>query len=98
VGGVLDQATAEFVKQLRTGPDSSTFAAVPRVVGPLVPIIDVHFTLGGTVLRWFSIVSTIGTPIDVTAQELRVETFFPSDDDTERAWLAMIGTTTPIDR
>ena len=28
-------------------------------------------------LRFFSVVSTIGAPIDVTAQELRVEAFFP---------------------
>ena len=89
VGGVLDQATAEFVQQLRSGPDASTFAAVPRVIGPLVPVIDVQFRVGGTVLRWFSVVSTIGTPVDVTAQELRVETFFTADENTEREWRAM---------
>jgi hypothetical protein len=33
------------------------------------------------------VVSTIGTPLDVTAQELRVEAFFPSDDATRAAWL-----------
>jgi hypothetical protein len=90
VGGVLDQTTAELVEQLRTGPDAATFAAVPRVVGPLVPVVDIHFHLGGTVLKWFSIVSTIGTPVDVTAQELRVEAFFPADDRTERDWRSMI--------
>jgi hypothetical protein len=89
VGGVLDHDTAEFVQQLRTGPDASTFAAVPRIVGPLVPVIDVHFNVAGTTLRWFSIVSTIGTPVDITAQELRVEAFFPTDEHTERAWRSM---------
>jgi hypothetical protein len=89
VGGVLDHDTAEFVQQLRTGPDASTFAAVPRVVGPLVPVVDVHFTVGDTTLRWFSVVSTIGTPVDITAQELRVEAFFPTDEHTERAWRSM---------
>ena len=86
VGGVLDHETAEFVQQLRTGPDASTFAAVPRVVGPLVPVIDVHFNVADTTLRWFSIVSTIGTPVDITAQELHVEAFFPTDEHTEHAW------------
>jgi hypothetical protein len=30
--------------------------------------------------------STIGTPTDVTAQELRVEAFFPADDTTAGGW------------
>ena len=95
VGGVLDHDTAEFVQQLRTGPDAPTFAAVPRAVGPLVPVIDVHFNVDGTVLRWFSIVSTIGTPVDVTAQELRVEAFFPADEHTEHEWRSMIDADDP---
>jgi RPA family protein len=32
------------------------------------------------------VVSTIGAPIDVTAQELRVEAFFPADDETRNRW------------
>jgi hypothetical protein len=35
------------------------------------------------------VVSTIGTPIDVTAQELRVEVFFPADD-TGDCWARMV--------
>jgi hypothetical protein len=35
--------------------------------------------------RFFSVVSTIGTPIDVTTQELRLEAF-PSDEKTRLAW------------
>jgi hypothetical protein len=31
-------------------------------------------------------VSTVGTPVDVTAQELRVEAFFPADDATSDRW------------
>lgn len=30
--------------------------------------------------RWFSMVSTVGTPQTVSAQELRVECMFPADD------------------
>ena len=33
-----------------------------------------------------SVVSTLGTPVDVTAQELRVESFFPVDDATAAGW------------
>lgn len=31
----------------------------------------------------FSTLTTFGTPLDVTADELRVESFFPADAETE---------------
>ena len=71
VGGVLDLATAELVHELQTGPDAAVFTVIPHVIGMLSPVIDINFQFGGEVLRWFSIVSTVGTPVDVTAQELR---------------------------
>lgn len=86
VGGMLDLATADLVHGLRTGADAAVFAAAPRSIAPLVPVIDVHFRYGKSTLRWFSVVSTIGTPVDITAQELRLEAFFPSDDDTAARW------------
>lgn len=86
VGGVLDLATAELVQQLRTRPEVEALATTPPTIAPLIPVIDVHFHLGTERLRFFSIVSTIGTPADVTAQELRVEAFFPSDDETAGRW------------
>jgi hypothetical protein len=86
VGGVMDATTAERVQRLRSGPDAAVFNAAPRSVAPLVPVIDVHFAYGGSTLRWFSVVSTIGTPIDITAQELRLEAFFPADEATATSW------------
>jgi transcriptional regulator with XRE-family HTH domain len=89
VGGVMDLATAELVQQLRVGVDA-TVAPTPRSIAPLVPVIDIEFTVAGTSLRWFSVVSTIGTPIDITAQELRLEAFSPSDEETERRWRGLV--------
>jgi len=45
--------------------------------------------MAGTSLRFFSVVSTIGAPIDVTAQELRVEAFFAADDETRDRWTSL---------
>jgi transcriptional regulator with XRE-family HTH domain len=86
VGGVMDLTTAELVQRLRTGDDAAVFAAAPRSIAPLIPIVDVQFTYDDSTLRWFSVISTIGTPVDVTAQELRIESFFPSDDETAARW------------
>jgi transcriptional regulator with XRE-family HTH domain len=48
--------------------------------------LPVHLKSGELELRLFTTLSTLGTPIDVTAQELRVEAYFPADDATD-AWL-----------
>lgn len=44
------------------------------------PIFPLEYDLGEHTLRLFSMVSTFGTALDITAEELRVETFFPADD------------------
>jgi transcriptional regulator with XRE-family HTH domain len=89
VGGVLDLATAELVQELRTRPDVASVLSAPRAPAPPSPVIDVQVEYGDTDLRFFSVVSTIGTPVDVTAQELRVEAFFPADDATGERWRAL---------
>jgi transcriptional regulator with XRE-family HTH domain len=86
VGGVLDLATAELVRELQARPDVASRVAAPRTVAPLVPVIDMQFRVGAEVLQFFSMVTTVGTPVDVTAQELRVEAFFPADDTTTARW------------
>ena len=86
VSGVMDPATAELVQRVRTGADAAVFAAATNSIAPLVPVIDVRFAYGDSTLRWFSIVSTIGTPVDITAQELRLEALFPADEETATRW------------
>jgi hypothetical protein len=49
-------------------------------------VVELQFRVGGDVLPFFSVVSTLGTPVDVTAQELRVESFFPADHATAARW------------
>jgi transcription regulator MmyB-like protein len=83
---VFDPPTDELVAILRSRPDVAELLAAPDVSGIPAPVVDLEFHLDGAGLRFFSVVSTIGTPIDVTAQELRVEAFFPADDTTRRRW------------
>ncbi|MET1001674.1 MAG: helix-turn-helix transcriptional regulator [Acidimicrobiia bacterium] len=82
VGGALDGETAALVERLRARPEVAAQLVAGDMTFPPVPVIDVCFTFGGASLSFFSVVSTIGTPTDVTAQELRLEAFFPSDDAT----------------
>ncbi len=55
------------------------------------PVIPLGFILHGQVLRYFSLVTTVGTPNAATAQELRLESMVPADDETEAAHRALFG-------
>lgn len=54
------------------------------VASSSAPVAVLHLRRGEVELRLFSLLTTIGTPIDVTSQELSVESLFPADDATER--------------
>jgi len=57
----------------------------------MTPVLPMHFRKGNTNLRLFTTIATLGTPQDITLQELRVECFFPIDDESAgvmRAWSA----------
>jgi hypothetical protein len=53
------------------------------------PVLAMHFRKRDVSLRLFTTIATLGTPQDVTLQELRIECFFPMDDATGkllRSW------------
>lgn len=67
--------------------DISQFPGVPADTTPQAwvqamppPIFPLEFDVGGNTLRVFTMVSTFGTALDITADELKVETFFPMDE------------------
>ena len=47
------------------------------------PVLPIHLRRDGVDLRLFSMIMAVGTPRDVTVEELRVETFFPADPESE---------------
>jgi len=89
VGGVLDADTAGRIERLRSRPDVAAVLSEAATAPSTVPVLDVRLTFQSRELSFFSVVSTIGTPIDVTAQELRLEAFFASDEATRAAWTEM---------
>lgn len=44
------------------------------------PVLPMQFKKGDTALSLFTTIATLGTPGSVTAQELRIESFFPADE------------------
>jgi len=72
--------TAELLNRLLTFPDVPVLSDVlPSYEGDS-PVLPIHFRRGDTSLRLFTTIATLGTPRDVTLQEVRIEFFFPMDD------------------
>ena len=91
VGRVIDEKTKELLATLLAYPDVKVERQTPKAASEL-PVIPLSFVKDGKVLNYFSLITTVGTPQTVAAEELRVECLFPADDATERHHLMMIGT------
>lgn len=48
----------------------------------LMPVLPLEIAVNGLNLSLFSVITTFGTPQDITTEELRIEAFYPSDKDT----------------
>jgi transcriptional regulator with XRE-family HTH domain len=49
-------------------------------------LLTTHFKRDALNLKFFSTITTLGTPYDITLQELRLECLFPADEATEENW------------
>ena len=49
-------------------------------------LLTIDLSVAGQRVRWLSTITTLGTPLDLTLQEFRVEWFLPADDASEAAW------------
>ena len=85
VGNFTDEKTKDLLTTLLAYPDVDSDVKVTDGVGrdPALPVIPLSFRKDGRVLNYFSMVSTVGTPQTIAAQELRVECMFPMDEMTE---------------
>lgn len=53
-------------------------------------LLTVHLKRGDLELEFFSTIATLGTPYDITLQELRIECLFPANDRTEQNWKKLL--------
>jgi transcriptional regulator with XRE-family HTH domain len=60
-------------------------------VPSLSPTINLELGVGDVQLRLFTMLSTFGTAVDVTADELRIETLFPADRATTAFFSELAG-------
>jgi hypothetical protein len=89
VGRVVDGKTKALVAALLAYPDVKSEWKNP-VAQSFMPVIPIGFMKDGQVLNYFSMVTTVGPPQTVAAQELRIECMFPADEATEIHHASMI--------
>ena len=82
VGRVIDDRTRALLAALLAYPDVKTEWKNPVELSAM-PVIPIGFVRGDQVLSYFSMVTTVGTPQTIAAQELRIECMFPVDAATE---------------
>ena len=78
--------TAALLKHLLAVPGAPALSTVLPADDTQAPVLIIHFRRAETSLRLFTTIATLGTPHDVTLQEIRIECFFPVDDATARAF------------
>jgi len=52
---------------------------------PTAPFLAIEMQKGEVHLSFFTTLTTLGTPYDITLHELRIESFFPADEATDTA-------------
>ena len=62
----------------------------PNLESRVIPFLPLVLAREGVELRLFTTITTLGTPHDVTLHELRMESFFPADEETA-AWFRARG-------
>ncbi len=81
--GLGGDETAGLLQELLAYPD------VPRQWRSLdldastAPFLSIEFRKGDVSLCYFTTLTSLGTPHDITLQEVRIESFFPADAETE---------------
>ena len=74
------EETRALFDRLLGYPDVRAVLDATPTDGSPDPVLAMDIEKDGTRMRLFTTLATLGTPLDVTAQEIRVECFFPADD------------------
>jgi hypothetical protein len=74
--------TAQLLARLLGFQGLPALSRIPSLAEPRAPVLTIRFRRDATSLRLFITIATLGTPHDVTLQEIRVGCFFPMDEET----------------
>lgn len=91
-----DPALAALAEELRALPPPPGVTApppAPRGIVDLAVPLQLRSPVG--ILSFISTITVFGTPVEVTLSELAIEAFFPADETTAKALMAMAAAESP---
>jgi transcriptional regulator with XRE-family HTH domain len=72
-----------FIEEVMAFPDVPASFRKLRFEDRPSPVLTLDYLVGGKSLSVFTTIATLGTPQDITLQEVRIECFFPADDRSD---------------
>ena len=72
-----------YIQEIMAYPDVPDSFRKLRFEERPAPVLTVDYMVGGKSLSVFTTIATLGTPQDVTLQEVRIESFFPADERSD---------------
>ena len=83
-----DAALADLQAELRDHPDVPEDLMRLDLSRPSEPTFSVRLARGDLTVSFFGTVTVFSAPQNVTAEELRIESYFPLDEGTREVFLA----------
>ncbi|HET6177155.1 MAG TPA: hypothetical protein VFE61_09500, partial [Candidatus Sulfotelmatobacter sp.] len=75
-----DETMKRFFEELLSYPDVPNRWRMLDLDASPPPFLTINYRWKNSTLRVFSALTTLGTPLDVALQELRIESFFSADE------------------
>jgi transcriptional regulator with XRE-family HTH domain len=80
------EVSHQLLSELMSYPDAERIWQSSSRTADHALLLTIHLHRDDLELKFFSTIATLGTPYDITLQELRIECLFPANDATERHW------------
>jgi transcriptional regulator with XRE-family HTH domain len=81
-----DEQSTMLLNELMSYPGVAELEHLPKQSSQNALMLTTYFKRDHLEWKFFSTIATLGTPYDITLQELRIECLFPADEATERDW------------
>jgi transcriptional regulator with XRE-family HTH domain len=72
-----------YIEEIMAYPDVPASFRKLRFEDRPPPVLTADYIVGGKSLSVFTTIATLGTPQDITLQEVRIECFFPADERSD---------------
>ena len=93
--GVGEPETSRLLDELLTYPDVPAHWRTIDLDASTDPFLAVELARGAVHLKFFSTLTSLGVPYDITLHELRVECFYPADAASEELMRRLAAEATP---